>query len=109
MASTYKVLGQSIPAATTSTDLYTVPAATSTVVSTITICNQAGTAGTYRLSVAPAGAALATSQYLAFDVAIAANTTQTLTLGISLATTDKIRVYSSSGSMSFAAYGVELT
>jgi hypothetical protein len=40
MATTYKVLGQLNPAATTPTTLYTVPASTSTVVSTITICNQ---------------------------------------------------------------------
>ena len=40
MATTYKVLGQSNPAATTATTLYTVPAATSAIASTITICNQ---------------------------------------------------------------------
>lgn len=41
MISTYKVLGQSAPAATTAVDLYTVPALTSTIVSTITVCNRA--------------------------------------------------------------------
>ena len=44
---TYKVLGQSNPSATTATTLYTVPAATQTIVSTITVCNQAASAGTY--------------------------------------------------------------
>ena len=46
MATNYKVLGQSIPSATTATTLYTVPAATQAVVSTITVCNQAATAAT---------------------------------------------------------------
>ena len=36
MAATYKVLGQSAPSATTATALYTVPASTSTIVSTLT-------------------------------------------------------------------------
>ena len=53
MATTYKVLGQSNPAATTATTLYTVPSATSTVISTITICNQAATAATFRVAVRP--------------------------------------------------------
>ena len=39
MATTYKVLGQSAPSATTATTLYTVPAATSTVVSSISVVN----------------------------------------------------------------------
>ncbi len=51
MPTTYKVLGQVNPSATTATTLYTVPSATSTVVSTITICNQASSAATYRIAV----------------------------------------------------------
>jgi len=41
----YKVLGQSNPAATTATTLYTVPAGTQAVVSTIAVCNQAAASG----------------------------------------------------------------
>jgi hypothetical protein len=36
MTTTYKVLGQVNPSATTNTDLYTVPSATSAVCSTLT-------------------------------------------------------------------------
>jgi len=53
MATTYKVLAQSAPSATTETTLYTVPSSTSAVVSTIAITNQAGTSGTYRIAVRP--------------------------------------------------------
>ena len=108
MASAYKVLGQSKPGATTLTDLYAVPALTSTIVSTIVICNQ-GAATSFRLSVAPAGAVDALSQYLFYDVAIAANTTYTVTIGITLATTDKIRCYATLATVSFSAFGSERT
>lgn len=108
MPTTYKVLGQSNPAATTSTDLYTVPASTSTVVSTISVANL-GTSGTFRVSVAPAGAAVANSQYIAYDVGLNANDAITFTLGITLAATDKIRVFASNASFAFSAFGSEIT
>jgi len=108
MATTYKVLGQSNPSATTATTLYTVPASTSTVVSTISICNQAGTSASYRIAVRPAGATLAAQHYLAYDIAIAANDTTALTLGVTLATTDVVTVYASSATVSFSAFGSEI-
>jgi len=108
MATTYKVLGQSNPSATTATTLYTVPASTSTVVSTISICNQAATSASYRIAVRPAGATLAAQHYLAYDIAIAANDTTALTLGVTLATTDVITVYASSATLSFSAFGSEI-
>jgi glucose-6-phosphate dehydrogenase assembly protein OpcA len=109
MATTYKVLGQSNPSATTATTLYTVPSATATVVSTITICNQASTAGTFRIAVRPAGASLAAQHYVAYDTPIAANDTIALTLGVTLATTDVVTIYASSATMSFNAYGSEIS
>ena len=109
MATVYKVLGQSNPSATTATTLYTAPAATSTVLSTVTICNQASTAGTFRLAVRPAGASLAAQHYIAYDTPIAANDTVALTLGMTLATTDVVTIYASSATMSFTAFGSEIS
>ena len=109
MPQTHKVLGQANPAATTLTTLYTVPASTQAVCSTITVCNTASSATTYRIAVRPAGAAIATSQYLAFDAALPANDTATLTLGVALAATDVISVYAGSANVAFAAFGVEIT
>jgi glucose-6-phosphate dehydrogenase assembly protein OpcA len=109
LATTYKVLGQSNPSATTATTLYTVPSATQTVVSTVTICNQAATAATYRIAVRVAGASLATSQYVAYDVSLPANASDTLTLGITLGATDVITVYASTATMSFGAFGSEIS
>lgn len=109
MATTYKVLGQSNPSATTLTTLYTVPAATSTVVSTISICNQAGTSGTYRIAIRPAGAAIDPKHYLVYGATVGASDSVLLTLGITLATTDVISVYGSSANMSFTAFGSEIS
>jgi len=105
----YKVLGQSAPAATTATNVYTVPSATEAVVSTIVIANRAATAGSFRLSVRPAGASQANQHYLAYDVPIAANDSTTLTLGITLAATDVVTVYASSADMSFNVFGTEIS
>ena len=108
MATTYKVLGQVNPSATTATSLYTVPASTSTVVSTITVANLAGTAATYRISVRPAGASQTNAMYLAYDVTVGALDTTTITLGVTLATTDVITVYASTATLAFNAFGSEI-
>ena len=107
MATTYKVLGQSNPAATTATTLYTVPASTEAVLSTIVITNQT-TAGTNRLAIRPDGESLAAKHYLAYDIALPANSTHTYTIGVTLNAADVITVYASSASQSFNAFGSEI-
>jgi glucose-6-phosphate dehydrogenase assembly protein OpcA len=109
MPTAYKVLGQASPAATTQTTLYTVPASTSTVASTLNICNRAASAASFRLAVQPAGATLASQHYIAYDVAIPANDTIALTIGITLATTDVVSVYASTANLSFALFGSEIS
>lgn len=109
MATTYKVLGTSNPASATATVLYTVPAGTSAIVSTITVCNQAALSATFRIAIRPAGATLAANHYIAYDTAIPYNDTVSLTMGITLAATDVITIYSSSSTMSFLAFGTEIT
>ena len=109
MPTVYKVLGQSNPSATTATTLYTVPASTSTVVSTITVANLAGTGATYRISVRPAGASQTNAMYLAYDVTVGGLDTTTITLGVTLATTDVITVYASTANVAFQAFGSEIS
>jgi hypothetical protein len=112
MPTIYKVLGQSNPSATTVTTLYTVPSATNTVVSTIVVANQAATAGTYRIIVQPAadvsGTILA-KQYIAYDSAITANNSTMITIGLTLAASDVVKVYASSATMSFSVFGTEIS
>lgn len=110
MPTIYKVLGQSIPAAATDATLYTTPSLTNgAVISTITVCNQAATATTFRIAIRVNGASLATSQYIAYDTSITANNTTALTLGVTLGTGDIITVRSASGNVSFAAFGSEIS
>ena len=108
MATTYKVLGQQAPSAATATTLYTVPAATSAVVSTINVCNRSASVDSFRIAVRPAGAALANSHYLAYDISVPANDSVSITIGVSLATTDVITVYAGSANLTFAAFGAEI-
>lgn len=109
MAQSHKVLGQVNPTATTLTTLYTVPSATEAIVSTLVVCNTASSATTYRIAVRPAGATVAAQHYVAYDAALPANDTATLTLGVTLAATDVVSVYAGSVSVAFSAYGVEIT
>lgn len=109
MPNIYKVLGQVAPSATTATTAYTVPSTTQAVISTIVICNRAASAGTYRIAIRPDGATLATTHYVAYDIAIAANDSTALTLGITLGDTDVVTVYASSADMTFSVFGSEIS
>ena len=108
MATRYKVLGQVAPDSITDTTFYTVPSLKETIVSTIVVCNRSGVEQGYRIAVRPAGATLATLHYIAFDVAVGANDSTTLTLGITLAATDVITVRATSADLSFTAFGSEI-
>lgn len=109
MPTTYKVLGQVAPSATTNTDLYTVGAGKSAVVSTIAIANRGATSATYRVAIRVAGAAIANEDYIAYDATITANNSTMITIGITLAATDVITVYASNANLSFNAFGSEIS
>lgn len=109
MATTYKVLAQLAPGATTDTTLYTVPSGTQAVVSTIVIANRASAAAAYRIAVRPSGETLANKHYVAFDVAVGAFDSTALTLGITLAATDVLTVRSTTADTSFNVFGTEIT
>ncbi len=102
-----KVLGQSNPAATTATTLYTVPASKEAVVSSISVANLTTSTATFRIAIRPAGATLANVHYLAYDITVGASDTTVITVGLTLATTDVITVYASTANVAFHAYGDE--
>jgi hypothetical protein len=106
---TYKVLAQNNPSATTETTLYTAPSLTSTVVSTIMICNQASAAATYRIAIRPsADSVTAAKHYIVYGATVAASDSTALTIGLTLAAGDKILIYGSTATISFSAYGSEI-
>jgi len=102
-----KVLGQSNPGAGVATDLYTVPSAKSTVCSSIVVCNRSSTATSFRIAVRPAGAAILNQHYIYYDTPILGNDTFVATIGITLATTDVVTVYTSAATLSFNLFGDE--
>lgn len=109
MATTYKVLGQLAPSATTATTLYTVPAATETIVSTIVVANRDSTSATYRIAIRPDGATLSNEHYIAYQVTVGASDSTTITLGITLNAADVVTVYASTANLSFNIFGSEIT
>jgi len=109
MPTTYKVLGQSAPSATTATTLYTAPASTQTVVSTIVVANRVTSNATFRIAIRPGGATLANSHYIAYDITVGASDSTALTLGVTLGATDVITVYASTANLTFTAFGSEIS
>lgn len=109
MANTNKVLAQVNPSAATLTDAYTVPGATSAIVSTIVIANRSSISTSFRVSIQVANAADDNKQYLYYDILIDGNDTFVATLGITLAATDVIAVYATLATLSFNIFGVEVT
>jgi glucose-6-phosphate dehydrogenase assembly protein OpcA len=109
MPTNYKVLGQSNPAATTLTTLYTVPSATEAVVSSIVIANLASSAATFRIAIRPDGASIATSQYIAYDITVGASDSTVLTLGLTMNAADVLSVYASTTTVTFSAFGSEIS
>lgn len=108
MATTYKVLGQVNPSAATATTAYTVPSATQTVISTITVCNLGPAPTSYRVAVRPDGATLENKHYITYDASIAPQETQTLTIGITLDASDVVTVFAGTATLAFNLFGSEI-
>lgn len=109
MAEALKIIGQSYPSVSVLTDIYTVGVAKSAAISSISICNQSMAAAKFRISVAIAGAADTAAQYLYLDQDISPKSTFIATVGLTLAATDVLRVWSSNGMISFVAFGSEVS
>lgn len=107
MSDVLKVLGQLDAAATTAQDLYTAPNLAQVTCSTLVVCNRTAGGLTFRVSIRVAGVAANDKQYLFYDTAIAANTTLTVTIGMTLAQTDVVTTYASATGLSFSLFGVE--
>lgn len=107
MANTAKTLAQ-LQGTAALTTLYTVPGATSVISSSLCICNRGISSQVFRVSVAVAGAVDDPKQYLYYDLPIGPNDTFIMTIGITLAATDVVRVLGPSD-LSFNLFGIEVT
>lgn len=87
--------------------LYTTPAGSSAVVSTLSVTNTGNAATTYRYAVVPSGQTIAKKHWIALDISIAANSTTAYTIGQTLAAGDKIVVAADTADVAFTAFGNE--
>ena len=108
MATTYKVLGQSAPSATTNTDVYTVPAGTQAIISTISVANRSQSETLFRIAVRPNGSSIANEHYIAYDAKVSGQDSLFLTVGITVDAADVITVYAGSANLTFNIYGSEI-
>jgi hypothetical protein len=90
--------------------MYTVPAATSVVASTLAICNVTSSSVVCDVNVKPLGAATTAVHALMRSASIDPNATVFLTVGLTLATTDVISVRSATANaLAFHLYGTVIT
>lgn len=110
MAFGYKILGQSAPSDTNNADLYTVPASTEAIISTLAVANTTATNATYTVYVRSGGAAAASSNMLVGGGTAEANSTTAVSIGITLSATDIVTVQSDTAdAITFHAFGTEVT
>jgi len=109
MATSYKILGQANLTTTSDTDIYTVPSATETIISTMIVANIGTVATTFNIALRQDGATLADKHYIAKDVPIAASDSTTLTLGMALEATDVVTCAAGTAdALSFNLFGAEI-
>ena len=113
MANTYKILGQVNPTANSQSNVYVVPAATSAVINSIQIANQSASNVSYSLIVMPSSAYASPASngmyYIIRGGTMPASDAATLTLSLSLPAGAIVAANTNSSSLSFSAFGVEIT
>jgi hypothetical protein len=109
MAFVYKTLGQQAPSTTNNVDIYTVPASTEVIVSSILICNTTSTAATFRIFQRIEGATAGTANAIAYDQSIPANSTTSIESKITMNAADVLTVRSgTANSLTFTVNGSEI-
>ena len=114
MPTAYKILGQVDTAtlgATTEGTLFT-STGVETIVSSLIITNQAASSATYRIAVQPsadAGSSATAKHWIVYGATVAASDSVVLTVGLTLAAGDRVRVFGSTNTMSFSAYGSQIS
>ena len=108
MPTTYKVLGQA-NGTTAVSNVYTVPAATQAVISTVVIANRSSSNVNYRIAVCQNAAAVSNTNYIAYDAVISGNDSIGLSLGITMGNNDLISANASSNVLTLSIFGTEIT
>lgn len=110
MATAYKYAQVQGTASTgTYSTLYTTPAATEAVISSIVITNQASSSVTVRIGMDTTAGTPGASEWLVYDAVVAGNDTVALTLGVTMPASQYIRVSSSANTCNFSAFLSEIS
>ena len=109
MPSTYKILGQVNPTANTLSNVYVTGASASAIVSTITIHNFSDANSSYSIVVRPINEDLANKHYVIRGGIIPARELISITGAVTLNSNAILAANTNSSSISFNAYGVEVT
>jgi len=112
MPNTYKRLGAINPSANTQTNVYVVPAATSAVVSSITICNQSASNASFSLALMDASQFSSPAPAATFIVrgaTVPAADTIVLTMGLTANANSVFVANTNLANLSFSMFGSEIS
>ena len=110
MATAYKYAQvQGTSSTGTYATLYTTPASTEAVISSVVITNQSSSAVTIRIGLDATAGTPGDSEWLVYDAAVAGNDTVALTLGITMDASKYLRVSSSANTCNFSAFLSEIS
>ena len=110
MATAYKYAQvQGTSSTGTYATLYTTPASTEAVISSVVITNQSSSAVTIRIGLDTTAGTPGSDEWLVYDASVAGNDTVALTLGITMDASKYLRVSSSANTCNFSAFLSEIS
>ena len=90
------------------TTLYTVPASTAAVISTLAITNETAASAQYRIGITTSATPII-AEMLVYDGTVNANDSVTLSLGVTMGAAVKVLVMANAPEIAFSAYGSEIS
>ena len=109
MAQTYEILGQIAPSANTPTNVFVTGASSSAIVGTITLHNFSDANASYSLVVRPINETLANKHFIIRGGILPAREMISITGAVTMNANAILAANTNGGSVSFNAYGVEIT
>jgi len=110
VATTYKnsqVLGTA--GLTTYATLYNTTSTTRAVLSTIVVCNRGSADKQFRIAVADAEDTPSNEEFIAYDTTVAGEDSTFITIGVTLGTSEYVRISSTDTNLSFTAFVAEIS
>jgi hypothetical protein len=109
MAQAYEILGQLAPSANTLTNVFVTGASSSAIVGTITLHNFSDANASYSLVVRPINETLANKHFIIRGGILPAREMISITGAVTMNANAILAANTNGGSVSFNAYGVEIT